>query len=105
MGEVQSPGSLDRSTAGKSWFVYILKCRDGSFYTGTTNNLVRRFKQHHEGRASRYTRTRLPVKMVYQEACTSRSQALIREWEVKSLTRRAKEVLVASGKGRFFPLS
>ena len=78
-----------------AWSLYILKCCDGSFYTGVTNDVDRRFRAHQEGRASRYTRTRRPVEIVYREACGSRSQALSRECAVKSMGRKGKEGLVA----------
>ena len=79
------------------WSLYILRCRDGSFYTGVTNDIERRLRMHEEGRASRFTRTRRPVVLVYQEKCGSRSQALLRECAVKSLGRQGKEDLVAAG--------
>lgn len=77
-----------------SWFLYILECRDGSLYTGITLELERRLTQHNGGKASRYTRARLPVKMVYTEKCKNRSLALRREWAVKSLSRGEKERLI-----------
>jgi putative endonuclease len=78
-----------------SWSLYILKCSDGTFYTGVTTDLERRFREHQEGKASRFTRTRRPVALVYQEPCGTRSQALSRECAVKSMARRRKEDLVA----------
>ncbi len=77
-----------------SWILYILRCNDGSFYTGITNDLARRFNQHRDGRASRYTRSRRPVRMVYGELCASRSHALRRESAVKALSRKEKEILI-----------
>jgi putative endonuclease len=79
---------------GGGWTVYIVECRDGSFYTGITNNLARRLDQHNAGHASRYTRSRRPVRIVYEESCASRSEALIREGAVKSLPREEKEKLI-----------
>jgi putative endonuclease len=76
------------------WFLYILKCRDGSLYTGVTNDIDRRFLLHQEGKASRYTRTRRPVVLVYREKCGGRSQALARECAVKSLSRQRKNELI-----------
>ncbi|MDD5225741.1 MAG: GIY-YIG nuclease family protein [Candidatus Omnitrophica bacterium] len=87
--------------AGKTvddWSLYILKCRDGSFYTGITNNLERRLKMHQAGKASRYTRTRGPVEMLYSEPCGDRSSALIRECEVKEWPRSKKAGLIAGEK-------
>lgn len=80
---------------GADWSLYILKCSDGTFYTGVTNDLDRRFRAHQEGKASRYTRTRRPVALVHQETCGTRSQALTRECAVKSMSRPKKEDLVA----------
>jgi putative endonuclease len=82
---------------GAPWSLYILKCGDGTFYTGVTNDIDRRFRAHQEGKASRFTRTRRPVALVYQEPCGTRSQALTRECAVKSLSRPKKEELVAGG--------
>ena len=79
----------------RTWTLYILRCDDGSFYTGMTNDLARRLNQHQDGRASRYTRSRRPVKIVYSESCISRSHALKREWEIKALSRKEKEKLIA----------
>jgi predicted GIY-YIG superfamily endonuclease len=85
-----------QAASGKdnSWILYILKCNDGSFYTGITNDLARRFNQHRDGRASRYTRSRRPVRMVYGESCASRSHAQRRESAVKALSRKEKEALI-----------
>lgn len=74
--------------------VYIMECSDGSFYTGVTNDIERRQKQHNEGTASRYTRSRRPVILRYRELCGSRSQALIRECSLRLLSRKEKEALV-----------
>ena len=79
-----------------TWFVYLLRCGDDSLYTGITNDLTRRVKQHNAGTASRYTRSRLPVMLVYQEQQASRSQALKREFEIKCLSRKTKNSLVQS---------
>ena len=78
------------------WFLYILECGDGSLYTGVTKDLERRLKTHNAGRASHFTRSRLPVKLLYQESCAGRTQALIREYAVKKLPRHKKEALVES---------
>jgi putative endonuclease len=83
--------------AAAVWSLYILRCGDGSFYTGVTTDIDRRFRAHQAGKASRFTRTRRPVDLVYQEECGTRSQALSRECAVKSLGRQAKEDLVAVG--------
>ncbi len=80
---------------GRAWLLYILKCNDGTFYTGVTNDLQRRFSMHSKGKAARYTRTRRPVALIYQEKCSDRAQALVRECAVKSFSRKKKEELVA----------
>ena len=79
------------------WFLYILECGDGSYYTGVTKDLDRRLAQHSAGKASRYTRTHLPVKLIYSEACESRTAALVRECAVKALPREKKEKLIIGG--------
>ena len=76
------------------WFVYILRCADGTLYTGITKDLARRTKQHNAGTASRYTRSRRPVKLVYQEPQCSQSSALKREAAIKKLTRQTKLALI-----------
>ncbi len=81
--------------AADRWYLYLLRCGDGSLYTGVTNNLERRLKKHQAGKASRYTRTHGPLEMVYSETCGDRSSALIRECEVKEWPRAKKELLVA----------
>jgi len=78
---------------GRSWTLYLLRCRDGSLYTGITTDLERRLAQHQKGLASRYTRSRRPVQVVYRETCEDRSHALKRERAVKTLSRQAKERL------------
>ena len=76
------------------WLVYILRCEDDTLYTGITNDLIRRCDQHNAGTASRYTRSRLPVVMVYQETQATRSLALKRELAIKALSRKQKKLLV-----------
>ena len=78
------------------WIVYILRCADGSLYTGITNDLERRLEQHNGGTASRYTRSRLPVTLAYQESQPNQSMALKRELTIKALSRKAKETLITS---------
>ncbi|MFM8952718.1 MAG: GIY-YIG nuclease family protein [Planctomycetaceae bacterium] len=78
------------------WTVYILRCRDGSLYTGITNDLPKRLKAHAAGKASKYTRSRLPVQVAYRESRRSRSAALKREAAIKRLHRRAKLELVGT---------
>ena len=77
----------------QQWFCYILQCADGTFYTGITAALDRRLALHNRGRASRYTRSRLPVRPVYAEVCGDRSAVSRREYEVKRISRREKRAL------------
>ena len=79
---------------GVPWTVYLLRCADGSLYTGITTDLNRRCQQHNAGTASRYTRSRRPTCLVYQEAHANRSQASKREAAIKALSRRQKESMI-----------
>ena len=85
-----------RSGKRDKWFLYILECSDGKFYTGITKDIVRRLKAHNSGKGATFTRVRRPVKIIYQETLKGRAQALIREFAVKALPRKKKEALVAS---------
>lgn len=80
--------------ASTRWFVYIVRCRDGSLYTGCTNDLEARIARHNAGKGARYTRSRLPVKLVFQRKVADRSAALSREARLKQLTREEKLALV-----------
>lgn len=82
----------------EQWVVYILRCADGSLYTGITNDLDRRLGQHNAGTASRYTRSRLPVVLEYQEEQPSKSASLKRELAIKAMSRKAKESLIQTTK-------
>lgn len=87
---------MKESLAEGCWVVYVLRCDDGTLYTGITNNLPRRLEKHNAGTASRYTRSRLPAVLVYQEAQPSRSLALKRELAIKALSRQEKETLIGT---------
>ena len=76
-------------------YVYILQCADDTLYTGWTNHLEKRVKQHETGRGAKYTKARLPVKLVYWESYPTKTEAMRREWEIKQLTRRQKLMLIA----------
>ena len=76
-------------------YTYILCCADGSLYTGWTNDLEKRLKRHNAGTASKYTRTRLPVELVYSESFPDKSSAMSREAEIKKLSRGEKLRLIA----------
>ena len=73
-----------------AYFVYMLRCGDGSLYTGSTNDVERRLKAHQSGRGAKYTRSRLPVELVYREEVQDRSAALRREAAIKRLSRAEK---------------
>ncbi len=74
----------------KTWYLYIVQCRDGTLYTGITDDVARRMKQHNEGKGAKYTRGRGPVKLLHQEVCGDHSAALHREIAIKKLTRPQK---------------
>ena len=76
------------------WTVYILRCADESLYAGITTNLAERVKKHNEGTASKYTRSRLPVELVWSEECESETQARKHEYVIKKLTKVEKEQMV-----------
>jgi putative endonuclease len=75
------------------WTVYLARCRDGTLYTGITTDPERRLAEHNSGAGAAYTRSRLPIALVYQEEVVSRSCALRREYAIKRLTRAEKEAL------------
>ncbi len=79
----------------KTWILYILECKDGSLYTGITDDLPRRLAAHRSGKGAKYTRGRGPFVIRYTETCESHSVALRREIQVKKLTRPQKDRLIA----------
>lgn len=80
----------------REWSVYVLRCGDGSLYTGIAKDVEARLKKHNSGKGAAYTRTHRPVELVYQESRFTRSQALVREAAVKSMPRPRKEKLILS---------
>jgi len=82
-----------------AWQVYILRCADGTLYTGATNDLERRLGRHRAGQGSRYTRSRLPVRLVFRQGVRNRSAALRREATIKRLSRAEKLRLIRSQPG------
>ena len=82
------------------WFVYVLQCKTGELYTGCTNDVSRRLEAHNRGVASKFTRSRLPVTLIYRERCADRSSALRREAEIKGMRRGEKLALIVSGRRR-----
>lgn len=81
-------------------YCYILRCADGSFYTGWTNDLARRYRQHLSGNGGRYTRTHLPVELVYFERQADGRAARKREAAIKKLPRLKKSEMVAGNAGK-----
>ena len=82
-----------------SWFLYIVRCSDKTLYTGITTDIDRRIKTHNAKKGAFYTKNKLPVKLVYQEAMGGRSEALKREKSIKQLTREEKLELVEEARG------
>lgn len=82
------------------WYVYILRCVDGTLYTGITTDLAQRLQTHNAGTGAKYTRSRLPVEMVYSESLPSHSEALKREYTIKQLTRAQKLHLIETAKAK-----
>lgn len=78
-----------------NWYVYILRCKDDTLYTGITDDLERRLEAHRAGKGAKYTRGRAPLELVYFESCPDRSAALRREYAIKHLSRQEKLSLCA----------
>lgn len=82
------------------WVVYMLECKDGSYYTGITNEIQRRIEEHNDSspksKAARYTRARQPVKLIYTQNCENRKEASKREFAIKKLSRVQKEKIITS---------
>lgn len=77
-----------------SWYLYLVSCKDGTFYTGITTDVTRRIYEHNAStKGARYTRTRRPVVLVYSEACASRSDASKKEYVLRHLTHREKMLI------------
>lgn len=76
-------------------YTYILKCSDGSLYTGWTNHLEERIQAHNEGRGAKYTRSRRPVELIYYERMETKEEAMRREYAIKQLNRQQKLELIA----------
>ena len=82
--------------AAVSAYTYIVKCSDNTLYTGWTNDLEKRIKTHNAGKGAKYTKSRLPVTLVYYETFQTKEEAMRREWEIKHLTRSKKLQLLTS---------
>ena len=88
------PRKRDEMRMESTWYLYILRCGDGTLYTGITNDVEKRLEVHRSGKGAKYTRGRQPLELVYSEACGSHSDALKREIAVKKLSRQEKEALL-----------
>ncbi len=75
-------------------YTYILKCSDNTYYTGWTNDLEKRVKAHNLGKGAKYTKPRLPVVVAYYETFETKEEAMRREYEIKKLSRKQKELLI-----------
>lgn len=80
------------------YYTYMVKCSDGSLYTGYTNDLDRRVSAHNSGNGAKYTKSRRPVELVYYEEFDTKEEAMSREWHIKHLTRQQKMRLIKSRK-------
>jgi putative endonuclease len=95
MLSIMSQKEVRQRKKGGQWSLYILKCKDGTLYTGITTDIEKRLQMHNKGRGARYTRSRRPVELFYQEDCGSRTRALVRECAVKSLAKKDKAKLAS----------
>jgi len=88
---------IDTTNSQPPWYVYIVQCKDNTYYTGITTNLDRRLREHNSlDKGARYTRPRQPVKLVYTEPAQSRSEAASREYQIKKLPLTKKKDLIAT---------
>ena len=81
-------------------YTYILECKDGTYYTGWTNNLEKRLKDHNGGKGAKYTKPRLPVSLVYYEEFQTKEEAMSREYAIKNMTRSEKSKLISEYRKR-----
>ena len=79
----------------KTWFVYIIRCKDGSLYTGTTNHVINRWRKHKNGSGAKYMQAHEPQALVLLEEYPDRSRACKREYEIKQFSKQEKEALIA----------
>ena len=93
------PKRIPSTAPTESWHVYIVRCADGSLYTGIAKDVARRLEEHnsHRARSARYTLGRRPVELVYVENWETRSRAAAREWQIKRMSRSAKQALISPG--------
>lgn len=81
-----------------NWYLYVLRCGDGTLYTGITTNIEKRLAAHRAGKGAKYTRGRAPLELIYRELCGAHSDALKKEYRFKQLPRAEKERIIASWK-------
>ena len=89
-----------KESAPQLWYVYIVECSDGTFYTGYTNDVDKRVSTHNKGRGAKYTRTRRPVTLVYCVSYPTKSLAMSGEYYVKQMSRQSKLFMIAVYKNR-----
>ncbi len=82
-------------------YTYILECSDGSLYCGWTNDLEKRLKAHNSGKGGKYTRSRLPVRLIYHESFDTKEEAMSREWEIKQMPRSGKLKLIMNSEKNY----
>lgn len=87
----------DEQRERKMNYTYILKCADGTLYTGWTNDIEKRIREHNAGRGAKYTRSRTPVELVYYEIFETKQEAMKREYAIKHMGRAKKEALIYAG--------
>jgi putative endonuclease len=93
-------GRKKRAREPKDWSVYVLRCAGGALYTGIAKDVLERLRKHQAGRGAAYTRSHLPVELVYREDLMTRTEALIREAGIKRLPKPKKEALISGGRRR-----
>lgn len=98
MSEGKGRKGMSIKNGKKTNYTYIVKCSDGTYYTGWTNDIRKRLKAHNAGKGSKYTRSRMPVKLVYIEQAETKQQAMQQESRIKRLSRHAKEQLIRNRK-------
>ena len=78
-------------------YTYVVRCSDGSLYTGWTNDLEKRILAHNEGKGAKYTKTRRPVELIYYEEFPTKEEAMSREWKIKHMSRKQKLKMIRAG--------
>ena len=96
-GHTERLGDMNTGT-DRDCYIYMVRCRDGSIYTGWTTELDRRIAQHNSGKGAKYTKSRRPVELVYYEKFGAKQEAMRREAEIKKMTRKQKIKLIEKSK-------